>query len=384
MAKAKITNLPTELLLDIFQRVDNTSVARCKRVCHVFLSVANQIPLTSYTLLIDHLNHSAWKFFRSLLTNPKLCENLTELNVEWYRRTEELETHTPKWIWSEQDLTLIDKLQKVESTYTIKPKTFEVIKYGGNSEAILPVILCFTPELKSLNLGKVQLQLVVIDYYSNGNRYKPFIPALAITDPPDPDPEEVEDEDSGEFFDEVLMPPHVPDSTFVLWFHENIGKPGRYLPGLKKVTSLTHGYDDSVFTSEYLYGWKARYLAAMLFLPNIEKIHVSGCATLGMGTHYAIEYDIDRMQSTEKEKSKVRELVFEDSRMADEDYLAIAKVTERVRRVVIEHNKMYGAELEEETEIRMSFQDNNEGLSSHNISINGEAGGDSIVGVTGE
>ncbi|KAK6531830.1 hypothetical protein TWF694_002995 [Orbilia ellipsospora] len=368
---AKITDLPTELLLDIFQRVDNASVARCRRVCHSFLAVANQIHLTSYTLLIDHQNFSAWKFFRSLLNNHKLGDHLTELKVEWYRRTEEPETWTPKWIWSEEDLVLINKLQKIEQTSTIKPETFDVIKYGGNSEALLPVILCFTNELKSLDMGKVQLQPLVIDYYSNGNRYTPYLPFLGIADPPDPDPKEVEDEDSLEAFEEVLIPPHVPGDSSVLWFHANIGHPGKYLPGLKNLTSLSHGYDDTTFTSEYLWGWYAKYLAALLFLPKIERISVAGCATLGMGTHDAIHNDIKKIKS--RGKSTVRELAFWDARMNAEDYVAIAEVTERVTRVSIESNSNF-VDLEERPDIVYHLRKYNKALEAKDIIIQGDNG----------
>ncbi|EPS35495.1 hypothetical protein H072_11068 [Dactylellina haptotyla CBS 200.50] len=401
---AKLMKLPPELLLDIFQHLDNADLARCKRLCKAANEAARQIPLQRHTLKIDHVGHSVWKFFRMLLMNPTACDRLTDLRIEWHRRTEDEATWTEKWSWTTEERHLLEQLKSSTSdakstptdgkfsnlrsslntyTYSGKKEIFKVVEDGVNSEALLPLILYFTTNLEILDLGDAQLELVVCDYYGPSYaKYNAIASLLPEEDRLNREDEYFED-DSVETF-EKFEEAHIPGG-FSLWFQVNIGHPGSYLPGLLNLKHLKHGMDDSVFTSEYLHGWYARYLAPLLFLPHIETIHTTRCATLGMGTHDAISTDLRRIQNipvftqdggeskAKATKSSVRELIFDDARMIDLDYIYIAKVTENLTKVIISQSEESWL-LDDQPSIVGAFRKNNSGLSLDNITINEKSG----------
>ncbi|KAK6499980.1 hypothetical protein TWF481_010337 [Arthrobotrys musiformis] len=108
-----ITALPTEVFLDIFERLNHSSLSQTKTVCKLFQEIVPRIPSRSHTLRIDEPGHSGWKFVRNLLSNPRAASQFTDLYVEWERRDgDNPDTWTHRWEWTEDELRRINELEK--------------------------------------------------------------------------------------------------------------------------------------------------------------------------------------------------------------------------------------------------------------------------------
>ncbi|KAF3165548.1 hypothetical protein TWF751_009104 [Orbilia oligospora] len=84
------------------------------------------------------------------------------MTVEWHRRNWsdwkiDKEHWTKDWAWTGLEREKISALCK---KWDINEKTKSIILGGKNSEALLPLLLYLTPNLKSLDLGEVDLPLV--------------------------------------------------------------------------------------------------------------------------------------------------------------------------------------------------------------------------------
>ncbi|KAF3287687.1 hypothetical protein TWF970_007397 [Orbilia oligospora] len=331
---ATITALPTEVLLEVFELLDIESLTNAKTVCKQFRAVIRMIPLRSYTLRIDEPKHSMWKFTRFLLSDPKAGSQITDLTVEWCRREpDDPDTWTDKWEWTEKDLGIMKGLEETVIDKYLTPETYVAIKGGVNSEALLPLILCFTENLGSLDLGDV-----------GGG-----VPTIIL--------------------------PHIPSEQFRTWFHLNTGYPGNYLPGLSRLKKFNHHLNGDALVAEYKWGWRADYFLPILFIPGIEEITIGGCATDEEVDGYTLKTIMGWYEEQFKgvPPSTVRKLVIRDARMYEKDYELIADYTCCLEKLHISYNDTF-TELESYYDMADAiyvFFENNPKLRMDNLYVDG-------------
>ncbi|KAK6339397.1 hypothetical protein TWF718_008816 [Orbilia javanica] len=162
---APITSLPTEILLEVFKDtgLTATDLCRCSSTCRKFRDIAGLTNFTvDYVFKVDHTSQSGWKLIRCLLLNPKLGERIRSLQLSWHRRRRRDDTTwTLKWDWTEEELAGIAEICK---RWKLNESLYTAIKYGLNSEALLPLLLCLTPNLVSLDVGDVGHDMISDEY----------------------------------------------------------------------------------------------------------------------------------------------------------------------------------------------------------------------------
>ncbi|KAK6523166.1 hypothetical protein TWF694_006061 [Orbilia ellipsospora] len=369
MTTCHLLALPQELLLDIFQRLDYADLARSKRVSKQFNKIAECIPLTSYTFKIDHVNHSAWKFISYIIRNPDVGKQLKQFRVEWHRRiATDKRTWTEQWKWSPGDLELLEIIKE----NTLEAEIFgsalwEVIEDGINSEALLPLLLYYTENLESLDLGDVQLHLIICELDMQRHLIEAMVHLFGgeYSNYDDPDP-------YGTYPIVYQVPGDIPSALWVQIYSLSEDKED-YLPGLKNLKRLRHGLDDETRCTIYTWGWQAYFLPYLLLLPQLEELEVNGFSTQAM-TNSILQEDLEVF---EDRKSNIKRLVMHDGRMLDGDFELIASITEKLERVSIEINldKMPAHLLfYDSNRIVESFLKHNEKLTLDDIKVDGESG----------
>ncbi|KAF3252142.1 hypothetical protein TWF192_004595 [Orbilia oligospora] len=172
-AISPILTLPNEILAKIFgdNHLSDVDTSRLIQVCKLFKGNIQKFVGQKFTFTVDDISHSGWRFVRCLLRNPEIGEPFVDITVKWDRRNWKLWKYDKKpwttdWIWSESEKiqisTLCDK-------WGINENTKSVVLGGKNSEALMSLILCFTPNLKALDLGEVDLPLVDIGMITASN-----------------------------------------------------------------------------------------------------------------------------------------------------------------------------------------------------------------------
>ncbi|KAK6502874.1 hypothetical protein TWF481_007914 [Arthrobotrys musiformis] len=162
MAKSILT-LPNEILGEIFSQrcLSNADLTRIQLTCKLFRANVDRegCPSRRYTFRVDAQGHPTWRLMRYLLENPTLGQRFYEINVEWTRRdASKRETWLDDWGWSEEER---EKIAEVCDEWCIRWDTEMSIIRGKNSEALLALLLCFTPNLRRLELGELRTHLVV-------------------------------------------------------------------------------------------------------------------------------------------------------------------------------------------------------------------------------
>lgn len=156
-----ICSLPTEILLQIFsdEEISTADLFSCARTCQLFNGIASQCKI-SYNFRVDHPSQSTWKLLQHLqhlIRNPKVGERFRSVNITWHRRRPcKPKTWALRWKWNEeeqQEITCICKKWGISDVT-------EHIRKGWNSEALVPLLLCFTPKLESLDYGEPVLSMM--------------------------------------------------------------------------------------------------------------------------------------------------------------------------------------------------------------------------------
>ncbi|KAF3204302.1 hypothetical protein TWF679_009866 [Orbilia oligospora] len=150
-----ILSLPNEILSNIFNDrcLSNADLTRLQLTCNLFRDNIERQTSRRYTFRVDAQGHPTWRLIRSLLKNPKLGERFSEITVRWERRNaSKKETWTETWLWEKDETEKIDALCE---KWCIDDRTQHCIGAGFNSEALLPLLLVYTTNLKSLDLGDV-------------------------------------------------------------------------------------------------------------------------------------------------------------------------------------------------------------------------------------
>ncbi|RVD84871.1 uncharacterized protein DFL_003208 [Arthrobotrys flagrans] len=146
-----INKLPNELLVEIFEYLPLSDTARCAQTCKQFYKIVSKSQIKDYNVKIDHPCHSAWKLIRCLLINPKIGERFQKLTFTYHpRRCCLRKTWTLQWRWTAEEETELELLCHV---FDITP-AYKWIKNGIYGDSIFPLLLGYTTNLKSLDLGR--------------------------------------------------------------------------------------------------------------------------------------------------------------------------------------------------------------------------------------
>ncbi|KAF3298381.1 hypothetical protein TWF132_000203 [Orbilia oligospora] len=157
-----ILSLPNEILFQILgdECLSNGDLGRAECTCRLFQANIQEYiaPRRRYTFWVDAVDQPAWRLVRHLLANPKLGEQFVEINVKWKRRIAgDKETWTKDWKWKRKE---VSRIRKLTTRWKMNTRTAYNILRGKNSEALLPLLLCFTPNLKSLDLGNINRDIM--------------------------------------------------------------------------------------------------------------------------------------------------------------------------------------------------------------------------------
>ncbi|KAF3151618.1 hypothetical protein TWF569_003748 [Orbilia oligospora] len=142
--------LSNELLLQIFESLPYSDAAVCALVCKRLHNIFSRTQIEDYTVKVDHPSHRAWKLVRCLLINPKLGERFKKLSFTYHpRRCSYRQTWTLQWYWTTEEDAKIEQLCQ---NWDISA-AYKWIRDGIYGNSIFPLLLCYTTNLKSLDLG---------------------------------------------------------------------------------------------------------------------------------------------------------------------------------------------------------------------------------------
>ncbi|EPS41468.1 hypothetical protein H072_4600 [Dactylellina haptotyla CBS 200.50] len=392
---ANITALPFELLFDIFHRLDQHDLARCKRTCKSFNETAQQIPLPSLTLKL-HLNQHAWKFARYLLFKPEACDQLKELRVKWGVNTLSSSSYNisvRRWIWSKREIRrfrqLSDSPESPASRLT--PDTFKTIVLGIDAEALVPFILCFAKNLEYLKLGdfetyfwerhsleddsKLPRRSKVLSYFlRHADHGGSDISVLEDFNDVTTRYEDSEYSDNDSSHDDEGGIFH-PSEYLALWFHMNMGEPGDYLPGLANLKTLIHG-NDELDENDNWYSvniWNAGFLINLLYLPKLKRIWIDRCGTCA---HDGRELEI--AAENIEGKSTVEDLNLWECSLRDRDFIELARYTKNLT-VLNLRNQDYSGLIDDAASLVRAFRKHNRKLKLDKITVEGSTGVEAFV-----
>ncbi|KAK6527474.1 hypothetical protein TWF694_004462 [Orbilia ellipsospora] len=312
---AKITNLPVEIISEIIRNSSTLDYHNLKQTCRLFYNIASQCYPRLCILKIDAVDHSDWKLVRSLLKTPKLANEIREIRMEWYRRDVNRleETTTMQWEWTAEEeakikeIAISTKLFSADDKETahggIYPHTLNAILGGINSESLLPLLLCLTPSLETLDLGTAAPEVIEYEHHfgddardalqlivsclKEEDRDQYFVPENARHffdnegyEPTEPEETIEFDELYRDYIAETLdqvLELHAPfrkaDATGrPLFFYHCFDRKGRFLPAL---INLKHLKIEGDHNMPNFYGGEAT--AVLFYLPNIETIRMSNC-----------------------------------------------------------------------------------------------------------
>ncbi|KAJ6264695.1 hypothetical protein Dda_0845 [Drechslerella dactyloides] len=372
-----IFDLPTELLFDIFSG-DNLTCAdlgRCQQVCKTFRDIIQHCKI-DYTFKVDVTAHSAWRLIRCLLINPQIGERFKSIKVTWHRRRPmKPKTWAAIWSWTKEEREQIEHL----GSEWLTGDTIRAIWTGLNSEALLPFLLCFTPNLESLDLGEAFEGLIYPTFTARegirvieascGDGYK-WSPKGNY--------------DDGWAYYDAISAGTTPrrEDVHPLWFHMNLN-PKQWLPGLANITYFAHDYKDHQDPNGFYLGWPAQYLAKILLLPRLQTARVRHCATIEFRQHIPL-FDTVNSLLTARRRSTVKRLELVDSCFRQEDYDALAKLTGSLERVewswVSETSRYYTslASISEERVAKAFLRRNKRTLTPEQVFlVKGEPGSES-------
>ncbi|KAF3310372.1 hypothetical protein TWF173_009838 [Orbilia oligospora] len=331
--------LPNEILVQIFSNksLSNKDLTNAQLTCRLFKDNIQSFITSNrhYIFRVDEVSQPTWKLIRHLINNPELNSGhqIVSITVEWHRRVANSEdTWTRPWFWT-----------------TAEQSKLDLICYK-NSESLLPLLLHFTPNLKSLDLGNID-QRIVDD---TGAKCTQSLEALRSYWNSSPervyrDQREALEADETLFFFDYL-------------------KRSDSLPGLRGIKYFSAKCQDGIGSRR-----SETILPPILGLPCIESIQVSFTTNGEHRDAYSPEYNFDA-----KSTSSVKYLELSVSGTgghSEEYFFSLAKLTGNLSRVNI-HRKYKSGEitrtLEGDEQIARTFlQYNKTTLQSSKIFING-------------
>ncbi|EPS43133.1 hypothetical protein H072_2897 [Dactylellina haptotyla CBS 200.50] len=395
-----ITDLPTEILLQIFGSglLTLEDSAHLKRVCWRLRNVTQQCKGFTYNFVVDEPKQKSWMLVRYLILNPSLGEQISSIKMTWRRRDgSDRATWTRPWHWTKTEKAAIWELNKI---YSFSQGMAYAAAMGVNSEAILPILLCYTPNLISLDLGDTVPDLLLKDYMErpNGKNMNELLVELLhhrtnyhlydefIPNENDSDLEEMESDPteylSGNATAQRLMFNHIPGSGYI-WLHMNIND---RIPGLASLKYFENGIrrnegipgiGDGLGGPVDFHHVRVSSIWPTFFLPRIESIKVAGLSNIdtqaddwGRFTPLYTYY--------EKRKSPVKRLYLMEASLWPAPVISLAKLTKNLEYFEWEETTLNGfytsenPEWEQLREIASILISNNEAtLDRNNVRLAG-------------
>ncbi|KAF3930181.1 hypothetical protein ABW20_dc0100866 [Dactylellina cionopaga] len=332
---AIITFLPTEILLQIFSGLQSGDHAALRKTCRLFRIVKPPPQISRYNFEVDRPSQLDYKLIRALLLNPSIGERFEKIAVTWSRRLQKdirslRQLRRTSWEWTPNEIV---KIKEVGEKWKLTTRTIEAIIAGIDSEALLPLLLCYTVNLETLLMGDMEPWPA----YDLGNKYSHFEgPTL----------------DSG------------------AWFHENLHGPDDWLPGLANIRYFSQSWKKG---SNAKLGINARYIWPIFFLPRIDMIVLKDCTTLPSRSSDKGKQttSIDSiMAGYQGLKSTVTWLEFRGNALNTEDYIKIAEITSSLEYLYIYDGENRGQKVEL-NEIRNGFRKHNTTLTERSTNVRG-------------
>ncbi|KAK6514040.1 hypothetical protein TWF506_008467 [Arthrobotrys conoides] len=252
---ASICSLPTELLFQIFtdEVISSNDLAQCAATCKLFNDIKSQCKI-NYNFRVDHPSRSAWKLIRHLLLDPKIGERFQSITVTWHRRVpRHPKTWALEWNWGKTERQEINRLCE---EWGLSEVAYH-IRCGWNSEALIPLLLCFTTKLESFDYGRSVLEIMHPSPTAHeGIRVHEYCEGKSHRWEPKGD-----HDDGFDWFDVCWN--FVESGTS--WFYSVLDR-DTPLPGLSSLRKFSHrGCVDDV-------KWPGVYLPQVMLLPQLEDV----------------------------------------------------------------------------------------------------------------
>ncbi|KAK6500362.1 hypothetical protein TWF481_010705 [Arthrobotrys musiformis] len=325
---ASLASLPTELLIQIFEEecLDSLDLIRWSVTCAKLQSLISSYFKINYDFQVDHPSQSSWRLIRCLLLNSRIAERFQRISLTWHRRSQFYEdTWTKKWDWTQDELT---KIHDMCEKFGITDSVYPVIEKGLDSESLLVLLLCFTPNLEALDLGDV-LPGVIPCYRETGleptKLYEIYNACMGTNyewDPENPS----ETEERGEYI--MGTDWHITQMSEMDTWHS--GKSPQHLlwvytafdlnplpPGLLNIKEFSHGTHDET-TGRKDITWPYSNVIKILLLPRLEYLKLEAVTSWGKIRGYPLDG---------APKWSLKRLELSNCEMQYRDYSMIAEVT---------------------------------------------------------
>ncbi|KAK6331704.1 hypothetical protein TWF718_002250 [Orbilia javanica] len=386
-----ILAFPNEILADIFSDtcLSNKDLTNAQLTCKCFKEIIQPIVSSHrhYVFRVDAVSHPTWKLIRHLLAHPELNSGhqIRSITVEWERRIASDEsTWTKDWVWTPEEAK---KLQALGLEYRLTEEARFNVRAGKNSESLLSLLLCFTPNLICLDLGDIKREIVDVEgpgYVPGNHVYESsHIQAFHALGRYSRNLHNQDYSGYAGKYESSLGP---------LFFLENIynmlwPQPSRNLMNIHasrvfdEAPHCLPGLRNLKYLSMHKKGYRRieeMTLLHTLMLPGIERITTSNISVGEYVAHYTPNYDIDI-----KKPSTVKHLELDTAGIGSlsQGYLlSVAKITGNLSSVKIQgkasSEKRKDTSGEDEQIAKAFLRFNNNTLRMSEIYINGGGFGD--------
>ncbi|KAK6531152.1 hypothetical protein TWF281_007977 [Arthrobotrys megalospora] len=149
-----INEFPTEILAEILtnETLTPADLGRCEQVCKLFCDIVQRYTRRNYTLRIGHSSQQSWRLVRCLLLNPKIGERFRSITVAW-GRPQYVQTYSGtkllQWSWTSEEK---DKISAFAGG-VLRVQGLRGVYWGVDCGSLIPLLLCFMPNLESIDLG---------------------------------------------------------------------------------------------------------------------------------------------------------------------------------------------------------------------------------------
>ncbi|KAJ6263424.1 hypothetical protein Dda_1987 [Drechslerella dactyloides] len=360
-----LQNLPSEVLLKIFdgKLLAVADLAAIKQVCKRFNELAPLCRNFTYTFAVDAPTHPTYKLVRAILRDPQIGLQFSSVAVKWHRRDpEDQATWTQVWEWTEEEH---DKLRTLMSDPLPSDYSLHAVILGCNSEALLPILLFYTPNVTFLDLGEVELDFFHADVDSfvdvSLTGFRALYRILSRrTDPLLGDSslglglKRMRDAQS----DEAYMLSRARLLRVPSAFHDFDGRPYRYIsmmrqiytldievyqkpapgdcrlwahanatpriPGFANLRHIEHGLSPRI---DIRRGTHPIMILPMLMLPNLETFRAAGISSYGLEDDLTLDEVMKHGSEWEGMKSNLKFLELRASRLTQAEWAVLADFT---------------------------------------------------------
>ncbi|KAK6498684.1 hypothetical protein TWF481_011262 [Arthrobotrys musiformis] len=328
MAMASLTTLPTELLTQILtdQTLSHGDINDCALTCRLFYTIATTTSpfkrKTKYTFHVDHRSNPSWNLISCILSNPSVGHRIHRIILTWHRRS----PHKPsvswpkQWLWKSHQLVQIKNICK---KYNLDEELYSVIEDGYNSEALLPLLLCLTPNLESLDLGHISPSVIRGNSSTPDSAVRIFNACDRTTISKNFKAKNIKG-NKKRYFDSRWGSIYRRD---ILWFYTTLAPKNISLPVFQNIKHLRHGPRDP--RRRKLPGWPAEHIPTiLLLLPNLESAEFNSAAAFDPSKPGGEYKPLPNPSETiGRNKSSIKHLKLTSCDISIEDYCTLANLT---------------------------------------------------------